>query len=376
MNVQRPIDAIAELQAMVSVPFERASAIPKSAYTSQSFLDREVERVFRQEWVAVGRADQLANAGDYLTYDLAGEPVIVIRDKTGAVNALSNVCLHRMSTLLEGTGSTRAIVCPYHVWTYNLDGSLRGAPAMGLNQDFARDDYCLPRIRCVEWQGFVLITLSETAPEPADQWSEVTEMIGDFDMGAYTGLFHETHIWNTNWKVLAENFMESYHLPVCHAATVGGVSKLEEMDCPPGLPTFNYHYILKDEAFKLAVAHPKNTRLQGDWRRTTILLALYPSLLVTLTPGYFWYLSLHPKGVDHVHITYGGGMSPDFMDDPEAAAMFQKAKALLDDVQVEDRGCTEKVYKGLCSDFAKPGHLSHLERPIYDFAVYLAKRLG
>lgn len=375
MNVQRPLDPIAELQAMISVPFEKSQAIPKSAYTSQTFMDAEIEHLFRKEWVAVGRADQLAKTGDYLTYELAGQPVIVVRDQDGGLRAMSNVCLHRMSTLLEGSGNVKSIVCPYHAWTYSLDGGLRGAPAMSLNEEFRRGDYCLPQIRCAEWQGFIMITLSEEALDPAEHYSEVTEMIGDFDMGSYTGLFQETHVWDTNWKVLAENFMESYHLPVCHAGTIGHVSKLDEMDCPPGFPSFNYHYILKDESFKLAVAHPSNTRLEGDWRRTTILLAIYPSLLITLTPGYFWYLSLHPLAPGRVHITYGGGLSPDFMNDPEAKEMFDKAKALLDDVQVEDKGCTEKVYRGLSSDMARPGHLSHLERPIYDFAVYLADRL-
>ena len=376
MNVLTQIDPIAELKAMASMPFETAHAIPKSAYTSEAFLDAEIERIFKKEWMCVGRADQLANPGDYLTYELAGQPVLVLRDTDGTLRAMSNVCLHRMSTLLHGTGNAKSIVCPYHAWTYNLDGSLRGAPAMTQNEGFDRGDYCLPEVRCTNWHGFILITLNPDAPDPADHYAQVSDMVGDFAMEDYTQLFHETHVWNTNWKVLAENFMESYHLPVCHAATVGGVSKLEEMDCPPGLPSFNYHYILKDASFKLAVAHPDNTRLQGDWRRTTILFAIYPSLLITLTPGYFWYLSLHPRGVDHVHITYGGGMSPDFMGDPEADAMFQQAKTLLDDVQVEDKGCTEKVYRGLCSDMARPGHLSHLERPIYDFATYLAQKLG
>ena len=375
MNVFNTTDPISELKSMISQPFERATAIPKSAYTSEAFLDREIENVFKQEWVCVGRADQLAKPGDYLTYELAGQPVLILRDAGGTLRAMSNVCLHRMSTLMQGSGHTTTLKCPYHGWIYSLDGSLRGAPGMDLNSGFSRKDYCLPQIRCENWLGWILISLDPDAPDPGTHYAEVEEMIGDFDMGAYTNLFHETHVWNTNWKILAENFMESYHLPVCHAATVGGVSKLEEMDCPPGLPTFNYHYILKDAAFKLAVAHPDNTRLQGDWRRTTILLAIYPSLLITLTPGYFWYLSLHPKGVDHVHITYGGGMSPDFMSDPESEGLFQQAKALLDDVQVEDQGCTEAVYRGLCSDLARPGHLSHLERPIYDFATYLAGRV-
>ena len=376
MTRHDPIDPIAELTASVSVPFEQARAMPKSVYTSERFLDAELRHVFRQDWVCVGRADQLPEPGDYLTYELAGEPVVVLRDGAGALRAMSNVCLHRMSTLLEGTGRTRTITCPYHAWTYNLDGSLRGAPAMEGNEGFDRDAYCLPQIRCEEWLGWIMISLNPDAPPVAEHYAQVSDMIGDFAMEDYTQLFQETHIWDTNWKVLAENFMESYHLPVCHAGTVGGVSKLEEMDCPPGLPTFNYHYILKDPSFRLAVAHPSNTRLQGDWRRTTILLAIYPSLMITLTPGYFWYLSLHPKGVGQVHITYGGGLSSDFMADPEAEALFARAKSLLDDVNAEDKGCTEKVFRGLCSDLAAPGHLSHLERPNYDFATYLAAKLS
>jgi hypothetical protein len=84
---------------------------------------------------------------------------------------------------------------------------------------------------------------------------------------------------------------------------------------------------------------------------------------------------LHPKGVGQVSIIFGGGMSPDFVNDPEARKHFSQLKTLLDDVNVEDRGCTEKVYKGLCSQFAEPGHLSHLERPNYDFACWIASRL-
>ena len=376
MNVQRPLDPVAELKAMAATPFEAASAIPKSAYTSPVFLDREIRDVFKQDWVCVGRSDMLAKPGDYLTYELAGQPIVVLRDSDGALRAMSNVCLHRMSTLLKGTGNTTTIKCPYHGWIYSLDGGLRGAPGMGLNTAFKREAYCLPQVRCADWLGWIMVSLNPDAAEPAQHYAEVEAMIGDFNMSGYRQLFHETHVWNTNWKVLAENFMESYHLPVCHAATVGGLSKLEEMVCPEGRAAFNYHWILKDDSLPIALAHPENTRMKGERRRTTFLLAIYPSLMITLTPGYFWYLSLHPKGVGQVHITYGGGMSPDFMADPEAEGMFQKAKALLDDVQVEDEKCTTRVYNGLCSDAARPGHLSHLERPIYDFATYLAGRVG
>ena len=367
--------AAEELQASVSVPFEQAHAMPKSVYTSEEFLKREISDVFGQEWFCVGRASTLKNPGDYRTFELAGQPIMVIRGQDGSLKAQSNVCLHRMSTLLEGSGNTKMIVCPYHAWTYGLDGHLRGAPAMSLNESFCKEHYRLPQVRCEVWLGWIMISLNPDAPSTQEHFGEVEALIDDFGMEDYIETFYETHTWNTNWKVLAENFMESYHLPVCHAGTIGGLSKLEEMDCPPGLATFNYHWILKDDSLKIAIAHPNNTKLKGDRRRTTGLLAIYPSLLITLTPGYFWYLSLHPKGVDHVDIQFGGGMSPDFVNDPSAQQHFEQMKVLLDEVQVEDQGCTEKVYKGLCSQFAKPGHLSHLERPNFDFACYLSSKI-
>ncbi len=376
MNKRVPAaDAISELGAMADRPFDDALAMPKSVYTSDEFLQSELEHIFRKQWVCVGRASALANPGDYLTYELAGQPLMVVREKDGSLKAQSNVCLHRMSTLLEGRGSTNTIVCPYHAWSYNLDGTLRGAPAMEQNCGFNKKDYCLPSIHCQEWLGWIMVSLSATPPPLHEQLSEVENLIADYGMENYRELFYETHVWNTNWKVLAENFMESYHLPVCHRDTVGGLSRLDEMDCPPGLKAFNYHFILKDDSLKIALAHPDNKRLKDQWRRTTVLLSIYPSLMITLTPGYFWYLSLHPQGVDHVHIQYGGGLSPEFADDPDAQAHFEATKTLLDEVNVEDKGCTEKVYRGLNSPLATPGHYSHLERPNYDFARYLRDTL-
>lgn len=369
------VDAVDALRETVSVPFEQARAMPTEVYTSDDFVQEELTHIFRKDWYCVGRADALANPGDYVSCELAGQPIVVLRDKSGDLRALSNVCLHRMSTLLHGRGNVKTIVCPYHAWTYSLDGSLRGAPAMTQNEGFCKDAYSLPAIRCEEWLGWVFVCLDPDAPAVAEQLGEVAEMIDGYDMSNYTEAFYEEHVWDTNWKVLAENFMESYHLPVCHAGTIGGLSKLEDMICPPGSPAFNYHTILKDESLRIAMAHPSNNRLKGDERRTTFLLALYPSLMITLTPGYFWYLSLHPKGPGQVHIRFGGGMSNDFADDADAQENFAELKALLDDVNVEDRGCTEKVYRGLCSDLAKPGHLSHLERPNYDFAKYLMARI-
>ena len=370
-------DPIADLRRNTSVPFEQARAMPTSVYTSEEFVEAELKHVFSKDWYCVGRADALSKTGDYVTAELAGQPIVVLRDADHQLRAMSNVCLHRMSTLLQGRGNAKTIVCPYHAWTYNLDGKLRGAPAMTQNDAFCKDHYRLPQVRCEEWLGWVFVCLDPDAEPVSVQLAEVADMIAAYDMTNYSESFYEEHVWDTNWKVLAENFMESYHLPVCHAGTIGGLSKLEDMVCPPGRPAFNYHTILKDESLRIAMAHPtKNDRLKGEERRTTYLLALYPSLMITLTPGYFWYISLHPKGPGQVHIRFGGGMSNDFAEDTDISENFTQLKTLLDEVNVEDRGCTEKVFNGLCSDAATPGHLSHLERPNYDFAQYLMGKIA
>ncbi|AQQ28293.1 MULTISPECIES: SRPBCC family protein [Burkholderia cepacia complex] len=371
------IDVIVrDLKTNCERDFGDARAMPPGVYTSPEFLEREQQTLFRNEWLCMGRASALPNPGDYLTAEIAGQPIIVIRRDDGTLRAMSNVCLHRMSTLLEGRGNVRRIVCPYHAWNYSLDGDLRAAPMMDRQDGFCKDSYKLPQVRCEIWQGWVYVTLNEEASPVAARLKELDELIVNYDMASYVETFHEEHVWDTNWKILAENFMESYHLPMLHRATVGPHSRLDEMECPPGLPAFNYHWITKEASLPIGNAHPDNTRLQGQWRKTTALLAIYPTHLVTLTPGYFWYLVLQPLGVDRVHIRFGGGLSPEFIDDPKAAEYMAALKKLLDEVNLEDRRGVEAVFRGVHAPLAKPGHLSHLERPNYDFARYLASHVA
>ncbi|MEM5437690.1 SRPBCC family protein [Paraburkholderia diazotrophica] len=370
------LDVVRNLRENCARPFEDAHSMPPAVYTSEAFLALERRDVFRSEWLCMGRASALANHGDYLTGTIDDQPIFVLRDVNGELRAFSNVCLHRMSVLLEGRGNVRRIVCPYHAWNYTLDGALAGAPLMDRQAGFCKEQYRLPAVRCETWQGWIYVTLNADAPPVNAHLAGLTKLIEPYGMGDYVETFHEEHVWNTNWKILAENFMESYHLPMLHRATVGPHSKLEEMECPPGFPAFNYHWITKEASLPIGNAHPGNTRLQGHWRRTTALLAIYPTHLITLTPGYFWYLILQPQGVGRVHIQFGGGLAPEFIDDPKAADYMATLKTLLDEVNAEDRRGVEAVFRGVHAPLAKPGNLSHLERPNYDFARYLAGRLG
>ena len=195
-------------------------------------------------------------------------------------------------------------------------------------------------------------------------------------MADYVETFREEHVWNTNWKVLAENFMESYHLFALHRATVGPFSKVDEMDCPEGEATFNYHWITKESSLAIGNAHPENDYLDGDWRRTTALITIYPSHMITLTPGYFWYLVLRPRGVGQVEILYGGGLARHFIEDAEGPGYHGRHE------EASGRGQRRRPHRRrarlprpLTRRSHGPATCAYLERPNFEFGQYLARQI-
>ena len=146
-------------------PYLEALSLPAWCYTSQRFYRREVEQVFLKTWLFVGRCEEIAEAGDYRCVDTPGGPVILLRGRAGAVTAFANTCRHRGSRLLDGAGRCeRAIICPYHGWSYDLDGSLMGAAAMENSVGFDRTRHGLTPIRSALWQGFIWINFDADAP--------------------------------------------------------------------------------------------------------------------------------------------------------------------------------------------------------------------
>lgn len=367
---------IRNLSDNAALPYDEARAMPPGVYHSPEFLALEEEEIFRKEWMCVGRAESMPEPGDYIACDILDEPVVVVRGNDGVIRGFSNICLHRMARLLEGTGNAKRMVCPYHAWTYGLDGSLVAAPHMEGNKCFDKKDYKLPDVRAAVWQGWVYATLNPDAPDLDTYLREVGEVVTDrYRMENYVETYREEHVWNTNWKILAENFMESYHLARLHAGTIGPHSRVEEMTHPAGGEAFNYHWITKEASLGLGLAHPDNKHLEGDWRRTTALVTIYPTHLITLTPGYFWYLCLQPRGVDRVHIIYGAGFAPEFISDPEADKLKTDLKALVDEANREDKVGVESVFKGSRGGLATSGHLSNLERPLHEFSQYIARKV-
>jgi Rieske 2Fe-2S family protein len=201
-------------------------SLPGIAYTDPLLYEQELTEVFERAWILVGHVSELSEPGQYVTANVGREPVVVIRGLDGEVRAMSNVCRHRASTILEGVGQTRSVLrCPYHAWTYELDGQLAAAPS---GQGFAcldRDLVALPQFRVGVAGGFVFCCIDP------DQMS-LEQMLGP--VGPYLEYLNIANLtvhrnddgarWTEdfaeNWKVMADNYLEDYHVPVAHPSLV------------------------------------------------------------------------------------------------------------------------------------------------------------
>ena len=198
--------------------------LPGTDYHAADVFDLERERVFARSWVCVGRAEQLPEAGDYLVAEVADESPIVLRGDDGALRAFANACRHRGTELLTGAGSTgRVIKCPYHAWTYSLDGRLVGSPNVGAADGIDRDSMGLWAVPIAEHDGFVFLNLDPGA-EPlhdalAAQPDSLLELarygLGELRVGARRE--YDVH---ANWKIVVENYHECLHCPTVHPELV------------------------------------------------------------------------------------------------------------------------------------------------------------
>ena len=215
-------------------PVDEAVGLPPACYTDAEFYEFERAAVFDTEWLCVGRASQIPEPGDYFTATLLGdEPVIVVRTREGRINVMSSICQHRAMCVTapaerpkdewfdpppECSGSTRNFRCPYHWWTYDLDGRLIGAPEMHQRPGFVRSEIALPQLAVEEWQGFVFCSLAADPTPLGPRLAAFDAMLANHHVDELVTTEPETLTMPFNWKVFAENFMDAYHSLRLHAS--------------------------------------------------------------------------------------------------------------------------------------------------------------
>jgi choline monooxygenase len=203
--------------------------------------------------------------------------------------------------------------------------------------------------------------------------------VARFRLEDYVPVEMQDHVWDTNWKLLTENFMESYHLPVAHRETVGAWCAVDQSTFPDKAhDTFTWQTFEKDETAKYGRAHKDNTHLKDKWRYTSLMPTVFPTHMFVLAPDHMWYLSLMPKGPQQVHVRFGALVAPEVKaalgDGYET--WKQTTIAFFDKVNAEDKFVVEGIHKGSASPLARPGPFSWLEREIHDFTKYLDAKLN
>jgi len=353
----------------------RGHGLPPRCYTDEHFLHLESEKLLRTEWHCLGRADEVPEVGDYFTMEILAEPLLVVRKSKTKIQVYSNVCRHRGMVVAEGEGNAKKFRCPYHAWTYGIDGKLRSAPLVAKDQ--LKKGCGLPVLPTRYWQGFIFVSLAEDAVWPgdeggADSLSELEEHIENYHMHSMNHGAHFYETWDCNWKSLVENFMDGYHLSVVHPETLHHLTPTSLCKKVAGTASYTaYTANYADTAPARENHHPSLTHEQA---RQSQLFCIFPALIASLSADTLVYLALHPLNARQVAVKWGISTFEAGLSEAELQARIDKWQK----INHEDHEILKHLQKGLQSSRCDTGPLAeeNFEGTLYDFHSYLIKKLN
>ena len=353
--------------------------MPARAYTDPSWFAEEMERVFARMWLAAGRAAELDRPGAFITRDVAGASVLIVRANDGSVVAFQNVCRHRGTRLcIEQHGTFQgSIQCPYHAWTYGLDGRLMAAPQMDDVAGFERAEYPLHAVACDTWDGHIFINL---APQPAplgEQLADLPSRFAPWRMADLRRAHRIEYDVATNWKLVVQNYNECLHCPIIHPL----LNRMHHYLAADNVPTTGTYcggaLGFKDGVETLS-SDGKRRRdvLPGLGARERTLVnyfAIYPNLLLTLHPDYMMTITIWPQDSGRTKLVAEWHFHPDEIAKP--GFVFEDAVDFWDRTNREDWAISEQSYRGISSRGYAPGPYSERERQLWEFDQFVLARL-
>jgi phenylpropionate dioxygenase-like ring-hydroxylating dioxygenase large terminal subunit len=357
-----------------------AATLPPEAYTSQAFYDLEIERIFKQDWFSLGHIAQIPNVGDYFTFDYLNELLVIVRGED-RVRVMSRICLHRWAPVATGCGNAKRFSCPFHKWTYDLDGQLLGAPLMDEAADFDAKDWKLPELRSEVVDGIIFATLSPSIDSIGERlagWSAkmAPHRLADLKIG-----YSFEVILNFNWKIAAETFAECYHhigahretleprypatLSWCEGARGQGWTECHQ-DLRPNMPAEGGNVIGLPLLPGIA-----------DMNKTGFdMYILFPATLVSINRERLNVTALTPLGPNKTRWSRHVMVSPECLDLPDYEEKIAALKGKGDAIFQEDIAVNEMQQIGAASSLAPIGRLSHLEHTVWYLANYVREKMA
>ena len=334
-------------------------------FTDPSTFEEETQKIFRDRWLFVERASTLKNVGDYVSVDLEGEGLLAVRDREEAIRVFYNVCRHRGTRLCTDPSGNcgKVITCPYHAWSYGLDGSLVGAPHMEETIGFNKGDFPLITPAQATWEGNVFVHIGKN-PEPFEvAYAPVLTKFASWHVGELMPVHREVYEVRANWKLIVQNYSECYHCPIIHPALeklshyrdtendleegpfLGGPMRIGQKDGG-----------LSRDGKRTA---PPLPRLKGENLQRAYYYLLFPTLLISLQPDFVLMHHLQRVAPDHTRIVCQWLYHPDAISQDEFDA--QTTIDLWDEVNRQDWRVSELTQQGVASRAYRPGPYSALE---------------
>jgi choline monooxygenase len=337
-----------------------ASTIPASWYTDERVFEIEKQTVFSQSWQMAARVDQLTQPGSYVTTEIAGEPVVIVHGRDNVVRGFFNVCRHHAAAVMtEAEGQAHQMRCPYHGWTYSLEGELKGTPDFGEVCNFDRPDNGLVPIETAAWEKWWFVrlgnpTVQRTALAKASLslaefvGSDLTEQLKSLNLSNLHWIERRSYALNCNWKVFVDNYLDGgYHIPHLHK----GLDSV--LDYSSYIIESGERFCLQSSPMTSAASDDQVGAVRTGQR--ALYYWLYPNFMINWYEGVLDTNLVRPLGVDRTEVIFDFY----FADVSEAARERNLASIEVGDrIQQEDLDICESVQKGLRSRAYNAGRLS------------------
>jgi choline monooxygenase len=333
-----------------SRPLAEASTCPSAWYTDERFLELERDTVFANSWQYACRLDQVREPGQFVTLELAGEPLVVVRGDDGVLRGFFNVCRHHAAAVVtEAEGRTKRLRCPYHGWTYGLDGALKAAPAFEGVDCFDPAEHGLRPVATTVWENWVFVRLAADGPSLEESLgADVVAQVAGLGLARLHWFERRHYVFDCNWKVFVDNYLDGgYHVPYLHEG-LGSV--------------LDYHkYTIENGPRHCLQSSPMVTRgaeaETGAVRKgeRALYYWFYPNFMFNWYEGVMDTNLVHPRGVNQTEVIFDFW----FADVSEPARAFNRASIdIANRVQDEDEGICRSVQRGLRSRAYDTGRLS------------------
>ena len=339
----------------VLTSIHQAKGLPNDHYISDAVFEEEKIAILFDNWSAIGFGKDIPKEGDAKPINFVDMPLLMVRDKNGEINVFQNTCRHRGMILVEEpTNITGMIRCPYHSWSYSLNGDLCATPMVGgtgihTHEAINHDELGLFKIRSAVWQDIVFVNISNNAQEFRDYAAKTIERWSEFEKPLYHGGDSSSFTLNlnTNWKLAVENYCESYHLPWIHpelntTSSIKDHYHIEE----PGHYSGQGSHVYNQMKSESGDVFPDFESLSKKWNTTSEYIALYPNVLLGVHRDHFFSIIIQPisseKSIEHVSIYYA--KEPEEM--PQLKNLIDTNAHFWKEVFLEDVGVVEGMQRG------------------------------